>query len=499
MAPTPPSPVVRTSRGAVRGTSADGVDAFRGIPYAEAPVGILRFAPPEPRGPWEGERDATAYGPTCAKPGYTGVFEELMDEPRILGDDLLNLNVWTPAERAPDAALPVFVWIHGGAFRNGSGASEVYDCSAFARDGVVGVTLNYRLGMDGFGLVPDAPANRGLLDQVAALEWVRDEIAAFGGDPDRVTIAGESAGGMSVATLLAMPRAAGLFRRAIAQSGAGHHVQTRETAERVAAVLGERLGVAPTAEGFLGVDLDAFVAAQTELGTEISGAARADWGALGLDSMAYEPVLDGDVIPARPIDALVADPRPDVDVLVGWTAEEYRFWLVPLGVTPHLRDEHVDTAARTFGLPEDRLAPYRALPTPADGFEALVCDWCFRIPAVRLAEARSGGSTHVYEFAWRSPALTEQGGLGACHTMEISFAFDTTRTAGARPMVGPEPPRALADEVHAAWVAFATHGDPGWAPYDPDRRAVRRFDDGAPGLVVDDPDAERRRAWDGLR
>src|SRR5215469_10170018 len=207
---------VTTRYGMVSGTpAADGVTRFLGIPYAASPTGPLRFAAPQPPAAWSDVRDRTAFGATPPKPDYVEPFYTFLPEQNIPGDDWLNLNVWTP-DLAGQA--PVMVWIHGGAFANGNSAVRMYDGYPFARDGVVLVTINYRLGIDGFALLPGTPPNRGLLDQVAALEWVRDNIAAFGGDPDNVTIFGESAGGMSAMTLLGMPRASGLFRRVIAQS-----------------------------------------------------------------------------------------------------------------------------------------------------------------------------------------------------------------------------------------------------------------------------------------
>src|SRR4051795_4741529 len=209
--------IVRTRHGALQGRTADGVTAFKGVPYAAAPFGPRRFAGPEPSPSWDGVRDALAFGPTAPHPGYAPPYADLLPDPVLPGEDCLNLNVWTPDAGA--AGLPVMVWIHGGAFVNGSGAVPTYDGSAFARDGVVLVTINYRLGVDGFLQFPDdGPANRGLLDQVAALRWVQDNIAAFGGDPARVTVGGESAGAMSVGCLLAMPSAEGLFAQAVLQS-----------------------------------------------------------------------------------------------------------------------------------------------------------------------------------------------------------------------------------------------------------------------------------------
>jgi para-nitrobenzyl esterase len=505
-APTPGLPVAQIGGGAVRGTATDGVAAFKGIPYPAPPVGDLRFAAPAPVAPWDGIRDATAYGPTPAKPYYLPPFDRLLSDPHIDGDDVLNLNVWTPADRVAGdgdgTLLPVLVWIHGGAFRGGTGAVGTYDGSAFARDGVVCVTINYRLGMDGFGLLPDAPDNRGLLDQIAALRWVRDEIAAFGGDSGRVTIAGESAGAMSSVTLMASAAARGLFHGVIAQSGAGHHVQPRESAERVAAELGRRLEVEPTAAGFAGVPIRDFIAAQLQLSQEVTSTDRAAWGALGLDGMPYEPVLDDAVIPQRPIDALqdAAVETDAVPLLIGTNSEEFRLWLVPLGLLPHVTADALPYAGDPYRLPAEGAAVYAAAPTPGDGLTAIMSDWAFRIPALRVAEARWGSAvdTHVYEFRWRSPCL--DGELGAAHAVEIGFAFDTTANEASWGMIGPDAPKDLAAEMHAAWVAFATDGDPGWPAYEADRRTVRIFGGAeGPGALEDDPDGDRRVVWDGVR
>ncbi|MCG7528095.1 carboxylesterase family protein, partial [Streptomyces sp. OfavH-34-F] len=213
----PSAPFAETVHGTVRGAYEDGVAVFRGIPYAAAPVGARRFRAPAPPESWTGVRAATAYGPTAPKRPYGPPLDRLLADPSVPGEDCLNLNVWTPDPAG--AGLPVLVWVHGGNLLHGSSALALYDGTAFARDGVVCVSVNYRLGVEGFAVLPDAPANRGLLDQLAALGWVRDNIAAFGGDPDRVTLCGESAGAIGVGALLTAPRARGLFRRAVLQSG----------------------------------------------------------------------------------------------------------------------------------------------------------------------------------------------------------------------------------------------------------------------------------------
>lgn len=254
-------PRVRTGSGTVEGrTDVHGSAVFRGIPYAAPPVGALRFAAPAPPAAWEGVRDAGSFGPTAPKVPYPDTFAALLPDPRIPGDDCLTVNVWTP-DPAPAARLPVMVWLHGGAHTRGSSAVPVYDGAAFARDGVVLVSCNFRLGVLGYGLFPDAPANRGLLDQIAALEWVRDNIEAFGGDPARVTVFGESAGAISIGALLAAPRATGLFSQAVLQSGAPE-VLPRDKVRAMVRRMASLLKVEATARAFAATPLSDLLAAQ---------------------------------------------------------------------------------------------------------------------------------------------------------------------------------------------------------------------------------------------
>jgi para-nitrobenzyl esterase len=464
-----------------------GVLSFRGIPYAAAPVADLRFAAPAPPAHWDGERPATEYGPTIAQPRYPAAVAALLPEPVIAGAECLNLNVWTP-----DVAgrRPVLVWIHGGAFAHGSGAVPHYDGSAFARDGIVCVTLNYRLGVDGFAQVEGAPANRGLLDQLAALRWVRDNIAAFGGDPTRVTIAGESAGAMSVTALLTMPSARGLFRGAIAQSGAGHHALPQATAARVTAALAATLGVPATVAGLSSVPVPTLLTAQSRL----AAGKPADRDGLGL--MAYQPVIDGRLLPALPIESAIAGAGSDVALLTGTNTDEHALFLVPSGAADRTDEHHaLDTLARLGADPAATLAGYRTLLPGADPGQLLVAvltDWFFRIPAIRLVQARlaRGADSHVYRFGWPSPALG--GRLGACHALEIPFVFDTLHAPSARPLVGTTPPRPLAEQMHRAWVGFVRDGDPGWPSYGTEQ-VVHRF--GPPTERA----AARLRLWNGLR
>ena len=494
--------VVKTRYEEVRGSQTENIYTFKGIPFAAPPFGANRFQPPRPPEPWSEVRDAFTYGPTATKASYGSPYDKLLLEPVIAGEDCLNLNIWSPD--LGEAKLPVMIWIHGGAFVNGSGAVGTYDGSHFARDGVVCVTINYRLGVDGFLYFgPDAGvANRGMLDQVAALEWVQENISAFGGDPNNVTILGESAGGMSVSTLLSMPRAKGLFRRVVAQSGAGHHVISADTARKVCVHLAQKLGIAPTQEAFAAVPLDRLLTAQAGVAGDVfSNPDPAIWGELLGNQMPFEPVIDGDVIPVRPIEGLAAGAGSGVDVLVGTNAEEQRLFLVPNGVIGAITEQALAGAIAAYGLPvEAALAAYRAAQpeaNPGDLYSAIVTDWFYRIPAIRLAEAQVKNSSraYMYEFGWRSPSFNGQ--LGACHALEIAFAFDTLAVPGQEALLGPNPPQSVADTMHAAWVAFITHGDPGWPQYDLTRRATMRFN--MASELVDDPGAAERSLWEGLR
>jgi len=491
--------VVDIPQGRLRGALADGIASFKGVPYAAAPFAANRFRPPQPAPSWEGTRDALAFGPTVPKPPYFPPFDAILPEPAIEGEDCLNLNVWTPDPAA--TGLPVMVWIHGGAFANGTAAVPNYDGSRFARDGVVLVSINYRLGVDGFLFLGDGVANLGLLDQVAALEWVRDNIAAFGGDNANVTIFGESAGGMSVTTLLSMPSAKGLFKRVIAQSGAGHHALSAATATRVGGYLADKLGVPADRAAIAAVPVAKAYEAQVVLSAEAFMVPDpVKWGEVAANLMPFEPVIDGGVVPALPIERIAAGASAGVDLMVGTNREEQRLFMVPNGAIDLIDENILGMTAAAYQLPANAIEVYSAArpdATPGDLLAAISTDWFFRIPAVRLAEAHSdnGGSTHVYELAWRSPLYG--GRLGACHALEIGFAFDTLDAEWTDRLAGPNPPQSIADEMHRAWVAFARTGDPGWETYDAGRRAVMRFD--VTSGVVNDPDGEERRLWEGIR
>lgn len=494
------NPIVQIRQGAVRGRLSDGVYAFKGIPYAAPPFGAHRFRPPQPVEPWDGVRDAFAFGPKAPQLPYPPPWDLLVPEGGSWGEDCLNLNVWS--RELGSVGQPVMVWIVGGAFEHGTGSAPMYDGSRFARDGVVCVTINYRVGADGFIYLAGESANPGLLDQLSALEWVQANIAHFGGDPGNVTVFGESAGAMSIGMLLSMPRAVGLFRRAIVQSGGAHQVAPAEDAERVGRILASKLGVAATQEAMAAVATNRLLQAQAALSTDlVADPDPARWGSeVAVSLMPWQPVVDGVLLPARPIDRILAGAGAEIDLMVGATSDEWRFFLAPSGAIEHITAEALAGVVKAYGLPiEAALAAYRGAhpgAAPGDLLAALQGDRYFRIPALRLADAHANGpsATFMYEFAWRSPQFN--GLLGACHGLELGFVFDTLGH-GTEPMTGAEPPQRLADVMHGAWTAFATGGDPGWDKYELGRRATMRFD--ATSQVVDDPRAWERMLWAGVR
>ncbi|MFD0255109.1 carboxylesterase/lipase family protein [Streptomyces sp. NPDC127113] len=489
-------PVVTTDRGAVRGTLKDGTAAFLNIPYAAPPRSPGRFAPPRPHESWDGVRDATRPGPTAPQSerrlGRVDM-SAYFGPGRIPGDDYLTVNVWTP--EITSGALPVMVFVHGGGFVAGSTRSPMYDGSAFARDGVVLVTLNYRLGIAGFLDLPGAPANRGLLDVVAALRWVQENIAAFGGDPHRVTLFGQSAGATIVGGVLADPGAAGLLRRAIVQSGSGLGAFTTEQAARVTAAAADALGVAPRADAFAEIPDDRLVDAANGLaGLDLRTPTHRD-PLLGLSP--FSLVLD-----TQPATSVAAGAGAGTDLLVGTNTEEGNLYLVPVDRYTTSDAHDVDaTAARSHPDPARLVGTYRtARPgaSPGELRSAIMGDALFGAGSRALADAHAAhpaSSTHAYEFAWRSHAL--DGLLGATHAMELPFVFDRTglpELRGPGGLLGPdEPPADLAARTHAAWIRFASTGDPGWDAYGTRRRTTMRID--AEWTPVDDPRGAERRAW----
>jgi len=463
-------PVVDTPAGAVRGVRDDSGEFYRAIPYAAAPSGARRFTAPAPHPGWSGVRDGTRPSPTAPQPVRD--FGRLDMTPYfgpgwVRGEEYLTVDVRTPA--ADSAKRPVMVFVHGGGFVTGSTRAALYDGSAFTRDGIVLVTVNYRLGIPGFLELEGAPPNRGLLDVLAALDWVRLTIAAFGGDPDNVTIFGQSAGATLTGALLASPEANGLFRRAIIQSGSGTGAFTPEQAHRVTTTAAATLGVEPTAEAFAAIPDERFLEILPALaGLDLRTSTATDPLA-GLSPFSL-------VLPVQPADALTNGPGRDVDLLIGTNTEEGHLYLVPQGnLESSTWADVLALAASVCTDPETEVAAHRAaLPnaTPGELRSAVLGKALFGAGTAHMAHAHaqiSGGRTQVYSFGYRSTALN--GRLGATHTVELPFVFDIADKPwlhGATGMLGPDPvPDGLAAQVHTAWVAFAGTGDPGWAAYDP--------------------------------
>ncbi|MET7283332.1 carboxylesterase family protein [Kribbella sp. NPDC005582] len=438
---------VRTTVGVLRGVREAGCTVFRGIPYAEPPVGERRFAEPRPVRPWDGVRPAIAFGPPPPQSGLLG------GSTTDAGDDWLTLNVWTP-----DATgLPVMVWIPGGGYLAGDASLPEFDGARLAASGVVVVTVNYRLGVEGFAQLDGVPANRGLLDQVAALQWVRKNIGAFGGDPDRVTVFGQSAGGGSVAALLAMPRAVGLFRRAIVQSMPGTFFAPELAAEITAACAAE-LGIAPQ-------DLRTVEPALLTLaGDAVAGQMKERWGPISHRPIPFAPVVDGDILPTTPWQALANGAARGIDLLVGHTRDEHRLFSLIDGVLGQVTPEQTATALQMLA-PSKRYREAFPQATDEELYEIVNGDWLFRMPSLHLAEAQitGGGRAHLYELTWAGP-------LGACHGLDLPLVFGNLANSQPATLLGdPQEAAALSTQMRKAWVDFATHGDPGWPPYDAQR------------------------------
>jgi para-nitrobenzyl esterase len=460
-----PDPVVATATGAVRGRGHPGYAAFLGIPYAAPPTGRDRFTAPRPHPAWSGVRDAGHAGPSAPQAPRSG-FGALDMSPYFgdtaeQGPDYLTLSVWSPSD---EKDCPVMVFVHGGGFISGSPRSPLYDGAAFARDGVVLVTVSYRLGIPGFLSLPDAPANRGLLDVVAALQWVQQNIAAFGGDPHNVTLFGQSAGATLVGAVVARPGASELITRAIIQSGNGLGAFSREQAGRVTQAVAAVLGVEPTADTLADLSDSQLISASGQLaGLSLRTAERFD-PLVGLS--AFSLVLD-----RQPADAVAAGIGAQIPLLIGTNSEEGNLYLAPRGALLTSTEEDVrDLAAQTHPDPAELICRYRArLPDACWGQvrSAILGDTLFGDGSRRLADAHAShgvATTHRYQFCWRSTAVDSL--LGAAHTVELPFVFDRLHVPALRGpagLLGAEtPPSSLATEMHGAWVSYARSGDPGW-------------------------------------
>lgn len=446
-----------TSHGQVRGTIEGALAVFRGIPFAAPPVGDLRFAAPQRPRAWENVLDADAFGPIPAQAAVPSSAVAPPPSPSDDGRGCLTVNVWT-ADLSGNR--PVMVWVYGGGYVAGSSADAGYDGAVLAGEGVVVVTFNYRVGVEGFGQIAGAPANRGLLDQVAALEWVRDNAAAFGGDPGQVTVFGQSAGAGGVAALLAMPRASGLFRRAIAQSVPGTFVSP-ELAEDVMATIAAVVGTVATVEGLRDISPAALATAVNALDMR----AYADrWGVFTYGVTPFSPVVDGDVLPATPWQALRDGASRDIELVVGHTRDEFRKMLAGRGMLGRVTEEMTVDALAALAPGDYRAAFPEA--THEQLYEILHSDWLFRMPSANLARDHTGRS-YLYEFVLE--ASGSGGALGACHGVDVALTFGNLTGPLVEKMLGPQPNAeltALSATMRAAWTAFARGDGPGWDEFD---------------------------------
>jgi carboxylesterase type B len=489
---------VSTESGIISGLEIDGLYLFRNIPYAAPPFGPNRFLPPQPVEKWDGVRDGTRSGPAVPQPPAAEVLKELYVV-KETGEDSLTLEVWTPDPGA--SALPVVVHIHGGGYVNGAGSLPGYSGRNFARDGVVHVGINYRLGIEGFLYLGEGHENLGLRDQTAALEWVQRNITAFGGDPSRVTIFGQSGGGVSVMLQLALPASRGLFAQAIAQSGCSMASVDADTAMQVTRQVARRLHVAPTAEGLATVSAERTTAESYKALVRFAlGIVRGDRRSLLLSP--FRAVHGTGTLPMNPV--LSAGFAPGVPLLAGTARNE----AAPLvngiaSVAPALAPLIRRGFKRALRMDRSIVDAYRNGPRHIRGLAALVeagwSDWGFRIPTIRLLEARSEPSW-LYEFRWQAPGQAPAS--GSWHAIDLPFVRDDLEAIIAQgepgwPLFGQQPPKELAKDMHGAFVEFAKTGNPGWAQYEVGERSTMIFD--TPTEVLPDAAGIEREAWVGKR
>jgi len=481
--------IAETTQGQVQGKSKNDVLLFAGIPYAAPPTGERRFKAPEAHESWSGIRDATRFGkpaPQLATGGMTNSVPVDWDE------DCLFLNVQTPAP--DDGNRPVLFWIHGGGFRTGQGAIPWYDGTQFVRNGnLVVVSINYRMGALGFadlsrfGPEYETSGVNGILDQLFALQWVKDNIRNFGGDPDNVTIAGESAGAFSVCTLLASPRSPGLFKRAISQSGSAQHALTREGAELVTDALLEVSGCS-TVAALQKLSAEEILQHQTSLDAQFQNADA-------LNQVApFYPAAGNSVLPDLPINLIRAGAGAEVDLLIGTNKDENSLFIMK-----SVSEEKYQSDAERYGAGPALVETYNRNYPDATATERAIqmgTDFTFRIPSLRVCEARSSGSGNdwMYRFDWES----RNGSLKATHALEVPFVFDNLGKSGVGVFLGPgEIPQNVADKMHQSWIDFIVDGDPGWPKYTAEERINMRFD--TDSELVTDPDAAVQDVWEGIR
>jgi para-nitrobenzyl esterase len=507
------SSVVQTGFGPVRGTVANGIQTFKGIHYAKPPLGGLRFLPPEKPEIWKDIAATTAYGaPAMQMPSGSAAREPTTDLARSLqsvyptlaemksnSEDCLFLNVWT--QGLDDKKRPVMVWMHGGGFAYGSGAWPSYDGTNLAKRGdVVVVTINHRLNAFGYLELADVfgpdyarSGNAGMLDLVAALEWVRDNAVAFGGDPNNVTIFGESGGGAKVSTLMAMPSAKGLFHKAIIESGPGLKGVPRAKATADAKALLAELKVTKAKE-LEAVPADQIIkAAYAVVAKQMPGEAF----------RTFSPVVDGDVLPADPFDPVAPAISADIPVMIGTNKDEMVLFMAGEPWFGKLTDAELEARAPMIAGPKAPalLAALRkTYPTYSPSYlmaqvQTTSFMWGGSITLAEHKAAQKRAPVYMYKLAWETPV--GNGVFKSPHTLEIPLVFDNVENS--RALLGPgADPQKMADQMSATWLAFAKTGNPNnpaipnWPAYDAATRATMVFD--LKSQVVNDPNPEVRQA-----
>ena len=494
--------IIETKSGKVKGYNEKGVEVYKGIPYAEPPIGDLRFRPPVAKEPWDGVLDATKYG-SYAFQGYFRRLEELFGKLEPESEDCLTLNIWTPA--ADGEKRPVMLWIHGGAFFTGGGTWELYNGLALAKRGdVVVVTINYRLGALGFLYIPDITINAGLLDQVLALNWVHDNIEVFGGDPDNITIFGESAGGYSVLALPVMPQAKGLIRRVIAQSAPSidPDISDKNTRDFMRKLKIKRGDI----EALRKIPPERIIEAQTEfMGPDVA------------NLMAFRPLIDGDTIPKHPLKAFRDGDLKNIDFMIGTNLNEAKlFTYEDPGITEMVKSQGENSIIALLGTSGiDTNKSREVIDTykntrkeklsiePMDLLDAVITDAMFRVPTIRFLEAQSKHQPNTFTYMFTFPSPQFNGVFGCPHFIDIPFIFNTFDSPGFPEFVGKGPDiDNLCEKVMDAWIAFAHIGNPNhdglpeWPSYDSEKRATMVL--GKECKVENAPSDKEREVWVGI-
>ena len=498
--------IITTSTGKIQGLISEGIQIFKGIPFAEPPIGDLRFKPPVKKKPWEDVLEATEYGP-YAYQGFTPLemfVREIQED-----EDCLSLNIWTPS--LDDKKRPVMVWIHGGAFVTGGGAVPIYDGSSLVTRGdVVVVTINYRLGALGFLYIPGVTANAGMLDQITALKWVQNNIEVFGGDPNNITIFGESAGGCSILSLLAMPAAKGLFHKAIVQSAPV--LQPNPTVKSTNDLMNKFSLKTGDIKTLQKLKVEEIIKAQNEVLAEALEARE-------YEIMGFRPSIDieGGTLPIHPLEALKKGEGKSIEILIGCNEEEGKLFTKYDPRLKRLKRENLNAAVIDLlksmnleGESKTLIKKYEnarkdILPIkPMDLLNTIWTDYIFRISEIHMAEAQILHNPHVYFyiFTWPSPLFR-----GACHAVELPYMFGTIYLSESEPGLkmfyggGPEA-KIISEKMMDAWIAFARNGNPNhdnipeWPSYETEKRATMLI--GKEFKVVDAPFEKERVAWDGL-